>query len=322
MIKHTNADKKRVVIVGGPTASGKSSLAVAIARRLNGVIINADSMQIYDALPRLSAQPNTEEQGGIPHALYAALAPSDMCSAQRWRAMAIDEINTAHTHGHTPVIVGGTGFYMRALTQGLSPMPDVPTAVRNRAMMIIKAEGLSALQNDLARRDPVMAARLHRNDTQRITRAWEVIEATGKSLAEWQSAPAEPPPDDLVFDFITLTPARDWLRERCARRFHMMMDVGVMDEVRALQDLIDAGTVPETAPITNALGFRPLRALMRDRLPETIAVERSINETRQYAKRQDTWFRHQIAVHGAIRTLHRLDLPDAAQLPDEFWATI
>ncbi|WP_435641051.1 tRNA (adenosine(37)-N6)-dimethylallyltransferase MiaA [Micavibrio aeruginosavorus] len=313
--------KQRIVIIGGPTASGKSALAVALAQKLNGVVINADSMQVYDALPRLSAQPDPNEQAGIPHHLYAALAPSEICSAQIWRKMALEEIAKAALNGKTPVIVGGTGFYMKALTDGMSPMPDVPVAVRNRAIMIIRSEGLAALQADLTRRDPVMAARLHMNDTQRITRAWEVIEATGKSLADWQSAPAEPPPAHLTFDFIALTPPRDWLRERCALRFHHMMDRGVMDEVAQLQDQIDAGTVAETAPITNALGFRPLRALMRGRLPRDIAIERSINETRQYAKRQDTWFRHQIAATGAVRALHRLDMPDANHLPASFWDT-
>ena len=283
-----------VKIIAGPTASGKTAHAIDIGLKEDGVVINADSMQIYDALPMLSAQPDEEERAQIAHYLYAALPPQDKCSAARWRALALAEIDKAHAAGKLPLIVGGTGFYIKALIDGLSPIPDVPDDIRTAAEALQRELGNPGFHAALAEKDPEMAERLHPNDTQRLVRAWEVFAATGKSLAYWQAQPPADMPEDLLFDIMLVMPEKAVLDERCHRRFDRMIAQGVMDEVRELDGLISDGTVPEDAAITNALGFHPLRAYLKEQLSLEEAIERSKIETCQYAKRQGTWFRNQI----------------------------
>lgn len=281
-------------IIGGPTASGKSALALERAAEFDGVIINADSMQIYDALPLLSAQPGAVDRAAAPHRLYGFLAPNEVCSATQWRALAFKEIERALEAGKRPVIVGGTGFYIAALLYGLSPIPDVAPEIRADAMAFLHERGSHAIHDILRDQDPVMAARLHPNDSQRLVRAWEVLLATGQSLSVWQNAPRETPPGHWRFHVTLALPERERLRARCDTRFDWMMDHGALAEVRDFAARIDAGAVPESAPITHALGFHPLRAHLRGQLDLEEAVARAKAETRQYAKRQVTWFRHQI----------------------------
>ncbi|MBI4030555.1 MAG: tRNA (adenosine(37)-N6)-dimethylallyltransferase MiaA, partial [Proteobacteria bacterium] len=167
--------KNAVIIIAGPTASGKSARAMETAQKHDGIIINADSMQIYDALPLLTAQPGADDMNRAPHALYAALHPKESCSAQSWRGMALREIKTAHRDGKTPVITGGTGFYIKALMRGLSPIPDVPAEIRARITARQKEMGNLSFHVELKKLDPEMAARLNPNDTQRLIRAREVL---------------------------------------------------------------------------------------------------------------------------------------------------
>lgn len=285
---------KTITVICGPTASGKSALAVDLARSENGVIINADSMQIYDALPILTARPSPSEQGAIAHHLYGTIPPDGKCSAQDWRDRAVKIINTAHENGHHPVVVGGTGLYLKALTHGLSAMPDIPPEIRVRGNALQAQLGNPGFHAALAACDPVMAARLNPNDTQRLIRAWEVFTATGRSLSAWQAEAPITPPGDWAFRIIIKTPPRVILHARCDERFDQMIDNGAIDEVAALKSMIASGDVPADAPVTHALGFRPLADFLDGLSDRDEAVARAKAETRQYAKRQDTWFRHQI----------------------------
>jgi tRNA dimethylallyltransferase len=265
-----------------------------LARENNGVIINADSMQIYDALPMLSAQPSEDDKEEIPHRLYGFLKPSESCSAQKWADMALHEIEQAHEIGYLPIVVGGTGFYIKSLMNGLSPIPDVPEYVRRTATELQESMGNPTFHDELAKRDPVMAERLHPNDTQRTIRAWEVLEHTGKSLSYWQAQPPKSKSAHLEFAVDILNPEREILYERCNKRFDIMIENDVVDEVRDLDSMIEKGAVPEDAAITNALGFHPLQAYLHGQMKLDEAIEASKTETRQYAKRQTTWFKNQM----------------------------
>lgn len=288
--------RRKVLVLAGPTASGKSARALQHARegKGNGVIINADSLQIYDALPLLTARPEAEDMGGVPHLLYAALSPRETCDAALWRDMALREIRAALSADLRPILVGGTGFYLKSLLEGLSPIPDIPDDVRLLGEELMDRVGIEEFFGLLAERDPKTAQRLDPRNRQRILRAWEVLVHTGKPLADWQSIPRLPPAPDLVFDVEILLPERDVLYDRCNRRFLKMMDRGALEEVRNFDDQILKGEVQETAASTHALGFRPLQSHLRGEIDIETAVLLAQNETRHYAKRQVTWFRHQI----------------------------
>ncbi len=289
---------QNVIVIGGPTASGKSGLALDIARRANGIIINADSMQVYDGLPRLTAQPDAADRAAAPHRLYGVLPPTQSCSAARWRNMALAEIDAALAAGHLPVVVGGTGFYIRTLTEGISPMPEIPSEVRTRLAEEMAREGNEAFHKRLAARDPVMAARLHPSNTQRLIRAMEVLEHTGQSLAEWQALPREGPPPHLRMIKIALLPARDVLYARCDKRFLQMMQDGIEAEV---------GDFPRPHadslwPLHKALGYPELRSYLDGAVTRAEAIVAAQQSTRNYAKRQVTWFRHQMAAEMVLET--------------------
>ena len=175
-----------VIVIGGPTACGKSGLALEIAERLDGVVINGDAIQVYRDLRLLTARPSVADEGRVPHRLYGTLEATETCSAGRWQTMALAEIEAARAAGKRAVVVGGTGLYLRALTEGIAPIPDIPAAVRAAARARFAAIGNVEFHAELAARDPVMAARLDAADGQRAMRAWEVLEATGRSLAQWQ----------------------------------------------------------------------------------------------------------------------------------------
>lgn len=287
-------------VIIGPTASGKSALAVARAECDGGIIINADAMQCYDALPILTAQPDASDHARAPHRLYGTLDAAARMTAADWVHMAKQEIENALTQGRTPYLVGGTGLYIKALMEGLSPIPDIPEAVRASVRARIETEGLESVYADLAARDPVMAERLKAGDTQRILRAMEVLESTGKSLAYWQSIPLEGPPADWRFHVVQLRPAREQLEAKIRARLQVMLASGVMDEVSALSGRIDAGEVPADAFVTVAHGFRHFRAVMKGTMSAADAFEATAIETRQYTKRQRTWLRHQIRADEVV----------------------
>ena len=290
---------KRIVVIAGPTASGKSAYAMAQAMENNGVIINADSMQIYDALFALTAQPSLQDKEKIAHRLYGLLPPEQTCSAERWRMLAMAEIETAWRQDRLPIVTGGTGLYLNSLIYGLSPVPSVPDTVRAAAIALQRDLGNPGFHAQLELADPVMAARLHPNDTQRLVRAWEVWQATGRSLAAWQALPRAGTPPDWRFDVTLILPPRHTLYARCDRRFDQMIAANVLGEVgNFLSRYGDADL-----PVTHALGFQPLCDYVDGRLSLDDAITLAKIETRQYAKRQVTWFRHQITPNAKIAAL-------------------
>lgn len=283
-----------VYVIAGPTASGKSARALEVASRVNGVVINADSMQVYDALPLLTAQPSPEDTAHIPHRLYGVIDPLTSYSAGNWRERAMVEIKEVISHGQTPIITGGSGLYIKALMEGFSPIPDIPPEIRQNAIDLQVQLGNPGFHAKLSARDPVMAERFHPFHTARLVRAWEVIEATGKSLAEWQKLPKEKPPAEWSFDVEVIMPDRDLLNARCDARFDAMMENGVLDEVEHFSRRLHPADIPPQALINRALGLQPLLSYLRGDMTRDDAVSQAKLETRQYAKRQMTWFRHQI----------------------------
>lgn len=279
------------ILIAGPTASGKSALALRLAERFDGVVVNADSMAVYSDLSVLTGRPGPRDLARAPHRLYGHRDAAEPYSLGRWLPEAEAEIRDALGKGAVPVVVGGTGLFFKALTQGLSPIPPVPDEVR--ASTRARAAGLdaAALHARLAAVDPVTAARLRPSDPQRILRALEVFAATGRPLAEFQarrSAPALPMAQAVA---ITLAPERAALRRTIEVRFDGMMTAGALDEVRRL----GARGLDPALPAMRALGVPPLLAHLAGTLTLDEAVARSKAETRAYAKRQDTFARHQLA---------------------------
>lgn len=285
---------KTIYVIAGPTAGGKSARAIEVARQENGVIINADSMQIYDALPVLAAQPPEEDKQVAPHLLYGILHPNEHCSAGIWRTMAVAEIENAWANGQAPIIVGGNGMYLKTLMEGLSPMPEVPNDIREATNALHRELGNPGFYEELKKRDPGIAARFHPNHTARLIRAWEVLEATGRSLADWQAESKDAPPDDWDFKIEVIMPKRDVLMARCDTRFEQMLERGALDETEDLKNKIECGDVNPKSLITKALGFKALCAHIDGAISKEEAVEKAKTQTRQYAKRQTTWFKNQL----------------------------
>lgn len=278
------------MVIAGPTASGKSAAALAVAEELGGVVINADSMQIYRELSILTARPSPEDETRAPHRLYGVLSASERCNAARWRDLALQEIADAHARSRLPILCGGTGLYLKALMEGLSPVPDVPNAVRDEVQARLARDGAEALHAELASGGDPMAARLAPADRQRVARAVEVLVATGRSLADWQALPGEGAPDHLTFAVLLLDPPRERLYAACDLRFAAMIEEGAVDEVEALLAL---GLAPDL-PAMKALGVQEIRGYLAGALAQDDAVAAGQQATRRYAKRQRTWFGNQI----------------------------
>lgn len=284
-----DAAAQPLVIVGGPTASGKSALALALAEALDGAVINADSMQVYAELDVLTARPGSADLTRSPHRLYGVLPVSEVCSAVRWRAMALAEIDEARRAGRLPIVCGGTGFYLRALTHGISAMPDIPEAVRAATRRLHGEIGGAEMRRRLAERDPATAARLDDGDSQRLMRAYEVVEATGRPLSEWQRLPPSGAGAFRTFT-VVIQPERRALYAACDARFRAMVERGAVEEVRALLAL---GLDP-ALPAMKALGVPSLAGFIEGKQSLDEAIEEAQRETRRYAKRQMTWFRNQV----------------------------
>jgi tRNA dimethylallyltransferase len=275
------------VIVAGPTASGKSALALAIAREFDGLVVNADSMQVYRELSILTSRPRASELAAAPHRLYGVLPAAERCSAGRWRQMAIAAM--AEDCARLPIVTGGTGLYLRALRHGLSPIPALPETVQRDGAALLAELGPKRLHGELARFDPVTAARLAPGDSQRILRAWCVHRATGRPLADWQM---EIPVSDLGPCLaIALVPARETLYAAADARFLRMVDEGAIDEVRSVMAL----DLDPMLPAMKAVGVRELGRMLAGETTLTEAIAAAQQETRRYAKRQITWLRHQMA---------------------------
>jgi tRNA dimethylallyltransferase len=282
--------KLNAVLIAGPTASGKSAAALALARRLGGVIVNADSMQVYREAPILTAQPSASDQAQAPHLLYGHVGVREVYSVGRWRddVAAMLEI----LDGRTPIFVGGTGMYFMALTEGLAAIPAIPADIRAAARALLDKIGVEALHARLAARDPLTASKLRPSDPQRTLRAYEVFEATGRPLAAWQEAPAAPLLAGKTIAAFVLDPPRPILRARIAARFEAMVEQGGLAEAAALSGL------DPSLPAAKLLGLAPLQGLAAGSLTKAQALEAAITGTRQFAKRQMTWFRHRMPHYG------------------------
>ncbi len=277
----------QAVLIAGPTASGKSGVGLELACGLGGTVINADSMQVYRELRVLTARPSQSEEARAPHRLYGTVSAAQACSVGRWLDDAADAIAEARGEEKLPILVGGTGLYFRALTEGLAPVPDIPAEVRSYWREQAAKLGREALHQELAARDPAMAARLKPADPQRIERALEVIDATGVSLAEWQGGNAAPllAPGDVLR--LVIAPEREPLFAAIDTRFDRMIEHGAVGEVRALLDLeLDPGR-----PAMRAHGVRELAAYLSGAVSREEAVAKAKTESRRYAKRQMTWLR-------------------------------
>jgi tRNA dimethylallyltransferase len=274
------------VLIAGPTASGKSDAALALAQRINGVIINADSMQVYREAPILTAQPAAADKARVPHRMYGHVGAREVYSVGRWRDDAVAALE--NLEGRTPIFVGGTGMYFMALTDGLAAIPPIPPEVRDAARALLEEIGVEELHARLAARDPLTASKLRPSDPQRTLRAWEVLAATGRPLASWQDTPTTPVLKDRKIAAFVLDPPRPILRARIAARFSAMVEQGGLAEAVALTGLDPA------LPAAKLLGLAPLQALAAGTLSKDQALEAAITGTRQFAKRQMTWFRHRM----------------------------
>jgi tRNA dimethylallyltransferase len=275
-------DKPPVMVIAGPTASGKSARAIEVALARGGTIINADASQLYADLRLLTARPAADDEARVPHRLYGVLDAADPASAARWAAMARAEIEDAWRAGRMPVLVGGTGLYLATLIEGIAPVPDIAPDIRAAVRALPPEQVRAALE----REDPAMAARLNRHDPQRNARALEVVRATGRSLAAWQRARDGGLLGRVALGVELLLPDRAALSARAEARFDAMLAEGALDEVRRLV----ARNLPADLPAMKALGVPPLAAHLAGDIPLVEAVARAKADTRRYIKRQFTWF--------------------------------
>lgn len=290
-------ERPPVALIAGPTASGKSDLAVRLAQAViedgqPAAVINADSAQVYRDLRVLSARPSEEEMAGVPHRLFGEWDGAEACSAADWAARAKAAIGEVHAQGGVPILVGGTGLYLRTLLDGIAPVPPIDPAVRAdvRALPVAEAHA------ELARLDPERAAALAASDTTRVARALEVVRSTGRPLAHWQAQREGGIGGEVDLHPLVLLPEREWLYERCDRRFAAMIDGGAVEEVEAL---LARGLDP-ALPVMRAIGVREIAAWLKGELSRDQAIAAGRQATRRYAKRQYTWFRRQ-PPHGWSR---------------------
>jgi tRNA dimethylallyltransferase len=311
------ADQPPALLVAGPTASGKSALALAIAERVGGTIINADSMQVYRELRVVTARPTVEEEARAPHRLYGVRQAAEAASVAWWRNEALAAMDAARAGGRLPILCGGTGMYFAALTQGLSDIPPVPAPAREEARRLLAEDGPATLHARLAAADPETAARLRPTDSQRIARAYEVWRGTGRGLASWQAGGGTGPAP-WRFAAILIDPLRDALRAAIAERWAAMLAGGAVEEVRALAAL---GLDP-ALPAMRAHGVPELVAMLAGRMTAEEASRRAILITGQYTKRQATWFRHHaLADPSRTHTIHAR-IAGVAQLSERIWGEV
>jgi tRNA dimethylallyltransferase len=274
-----------LALIAGPTASGKSALALALAEQTGAVIVNADSAQLYRDLRVLSAAPDDDDRSRADHRLYGVIDGADPCSAADWAAMARREIDDIHSRDKLPILVGGTGLYLRTLLDGIAPVPPIDPQVRRE----VRDGPVEANRARLAKLDAEAARRLKPADTTRIARALEVVLSTGRTLGDWQRQRQGGIGDAIALGPLILLPPRDWLRARCDERFAAMIDNGAIEEVEAL---LERNLGPKL-PVMRAIGVREIAAFLNGEISREEAIALGQQATRQYAKRQYTWFVHQ-----------------------------
>jgi tRNA dimethylallyltransferase len=277
--------KPPVALIAGPTASGKSAIAVALAQATGGVVINADASQVYADLAILSARPTREEMGAIPHLLFGHVDGAEACSAARWAAEAKAAIAAAHADGRLPILAGGTGMYIRTLLDGIAPVPDIKPDIRAQ----VRAMPVAQAHDALSQHDPEAAKRLPPADTTRVARSLEVVLSTGHPLSHWQTRMEGGMGQQISLRPLVLLPPRDWLIARCDQRFEAMVEEGAVAEV---EQLIARNLSPDL-PVMRAIGVREIRDWIVGAIDRDMMLKRGRIATRQYAKRQYTWFSNQ-----------------------------
>ena len=277
-----------ITLIAGPTASGKSRLALEMAVQTGALIINADSQQLYADLRILSARPTVAEEQLAPHALYGVADAAETWSVGRWTRSVIPLLERLKTEGRSALIVGGTGLYFTALTKGLANIPDVPISARNAAMALLDAEGEPGFRRLLAHRDPAAAASIEAGDRQRLTRAWAVAEATSRSLSDWKASTTPVLPQG-TYERLVVEPDRHTLYGNCDRRVQTMVESGALDEVKVLLER----QLDLALPAMKAVGVREFSSYLNGESSLDAAISATRQATRNYAKRQLTWFRNQ-----------------------------
>jgi len=300
------------LIIAGPTACGKSAMAIDVAEHFNGTVINADSQQVYKELRVLSARPSIEDEKRVPHRLFGMMTGSEICSAGHWVDLAVTEIKSTLDQGRLPILVGGTGMYLKSLTEGLSPIPEIPAHVRKQASSRHQELGTEAFHDEVNHLDPVSGARLPVGDTQRLLRAWEVSIFTGRAFSSWQDEPRILPLPDVRFATIAITPPRDELYAAIDARFLRMVDEGALDEIKALEALGFRADLP----LMKALGVPQLLDYVAGDVPLEDAITQAQKLSRNYAKRQLTWVRNQ------IEDAYRLDAQYSKRFSGEIFSFI
>ena len=277
-----------MICLAGPTASGKSGLAVAIARQCNGAIINTDSMQVYTGIPIISAVPDETEQNGVPHYLFGHIDPARRYSQADWLQAATDALASIRANGQIPILVGGTGFYFKAAIEGIVPMPEISTDIKAKAVAMLDEYGNEELYNQLADIDPALAQRLAPGDSQRLLRGMEIWLATNIPLSQWQKGI---PRGQLAGHMLCvyLRPPRAALYQRINARFEHMISYGAVDEISTLHDR----KLDETLPAMKAVGMLPILEMLDGKIDISTATQLAQRDSRRYAKRQFTWFDHQ-----------------------------
>jgi tRNA dimethylallyltransferase len=287
---NSHHESGKAVLIAGPTASGKSALALELAQKTGGVIINADSMQVYRDLRVITARPTPEEEARVAHRLYGHVDAAVNFSAGHWVADAAAALAEVRAQNRLPIFVGGSGLYFKALTRGLSAVPPIPPAIREGVRARLERDGVEALHAELAQRDPDSAERLKPRDRTRIARALEVVEATGRSLTDWHREGLPPLLPQGQSSAVFLAPDRDQLYARIDARFDAMLKAGALEEVAALA----ARHLDPLLPAMKAHGVPALIEHLRGVITLAEAAATGRANTRQYAKRQFTWFRHQL----------------------------
>lgn len=278
-----------IILLHGPTASGKSALAVNVAKQNDAVIINADSMQVYRDIPIVSAQPTADERQDVEHHLYGHIDASTHYSVAAWLDEVIPLIHQIRSEHRTPLLVGGTGMYIKALVEGISPIPDIPLNIRHEARELYESVGASAFHQLLAEKDPEIANRLPEGDTQRMLRAYEVALHTGSPLSHWQKQPSVPHFDRQAFQGYFLHPERQAIYDRCNERFLEMINNGLIEEVQQLY----SRDLPPTLPAMKAHGVSEIIHHLNGAMTRDEAITHAQTQTRRYVKRQLTWQRNQ-----------------------------
>jgi tRNA dimethylallyltransferase len=286
--------RDKIIIISGPTASGKSGLALTLAKKINGVIINADSMQIYKGLPILSAQPTKREQENIPHLLYSYLEPTKNCSVGLWLDLAQKAINETLSQKQTPIIVGGTGMYISKLIDGIIELPKIPEQLRQETNNLFNRIGYEEFYRKIKEIDPIAVLKLAPNDKQRLTRIFEIHKLTGKKLSDLQKQPNQKLYPQEQFFHINLNPPRESLYKKCNQRFEIMFNNGGLDEIQQfMRDYPQIIQNPRFYSVSKTLGLQEIVKYINGEINREIMFTEAMQKTRNYAKRQYTWFKNQ-----------------------------